>query len=250
MARRAGDELVEIDRPHLSIFLTGTPGQLFPLLHSVENGLFSRFTFYCLDASIEWRSQFNGVDNHLEKFFDRQAKKVLEMWIAQEGEGKSYVAFTKAQQERADEYFSKALGELSDLLGNEVGASVKRMCLIWQRIAMVLTATRSFEASAKMPSMLIVDDQDVEVAFSLTSLLLKHLKEVFASMSRHNVRSKLNENQRRLWELLPDRFARQEYDVTLKQIQIPKKTGEKYIKDFIAKGLLRRIKQGEYSKIR
>lgn len=58
LLRRKDSELVEIDRPHLSIVLSGTPRQLKKMLPDAENGLFSRFLFYSFKDVSEFKNPF------------------------------------------------------------------------------------------------------------------------------------------------------------------------------------------------
>ncbi|MEO1519066.1 MAG: DUF3987 domain-containing protein, partial [Bacteroidota bacterium] len=49
MMRKSSQEYYDLKNPHLSILLSGTPGQLSKLIPNAENGLFSRFAFYTFD---------------------------------------------------------------------------------------------------------------------------------------------------------------------------------------------------------
>lgn len=46
MFRRKDNEHIEVEDPHLSIALSGTPKQVHNMMPDVENGLFSRFLYY------------------------------------------------------------------------------------------------------------------------------------------------------------------------------------------------------------
>ena len=52
--RRTEREYVCIKQPRISTILSGTPQEVTNLMTSVENGLFSRFLFYCLDNPLVW----------------------------------------------------------------------------------------------------------------------------------------------------------------------------------------------------
>jgi hypothetical protein len=250
LARKSGEEFLEVERPHLSVFLTGTPGQVASLMPSVENGLFSRFVFYNLDSDLIWKSQFQCPDNRRELFFDDKARQLLNIWLAMESTEGTMVQFSNDQTRNVDHYFESKLHRLVEVYGGDIAASVKRMCLSWQRIAMILTALRSVEQQENLPSVLYVSDNDARVALTLVNVLLNHLKLIFESISRDSVKSTLNQQQYALWEMLGNEFTRQEYDQLLGNAKVVNKTGEKYLKDYISRGLLKRVRHAHYAKIR
>ena len=65
-ARREDNEYVELRNPKLSVLLTGTPNQVTKLLKDTENGLFSRFAFYRLEAPEGFYVE-NNSDEHESK---------------------------------------------------------------------------------------------------------------------------------------------------------------------------------------
>ena len=71
---RSGDdgEEREIENPRLSTVLSGTPEQVKSLIHDAENGLLSRFMFFCINSTPEWLDGFDsyGGDDPLEDSFD------------------------------------------------------------------------------------------------------------------------------------------------------------------------------------
>jgi hypothetical protein len=54
-SRKGSNEFFEIDQPRLSVAISGTPNQILKLIPSVEDGLFSRFLFYCYAVQPNWR---------------------------------------------------------------------------------------------------------------------------------------------------------------------------------------------------
>src|SRR5690606_8805336 len=49
-SRKMDNEFIDIESPKLSLVLSGTPEQIHGLIHSAEDGLFSRITFYTYDG--------------------------------------------------------------------------------------------------------------------------------------------------------------------------------------------------------
>ncbi len=68
--RRKDKEYVSIKSHCLSTLLTGTPAQVRSLIKDAENGLFSRFMFYYLNAKSEWHDVFDaGGGMALDEYF-------------------------------------------------------------------------------------------------------------------------------------------------------------------------------------
>ena len=83
-ARKSADEMFEITEPRLSVALSGTPDQVFRLIPSPEDGLFSRFLFYVFSTDMDWRdvsADEQKID--LIGFYQELSNEVLEMveWL-------------------------------------------------------------------------------------------------------------------------------------------------------------------------
>ena len=74
IARKVEDIFVEISEPKLSVIISGTPGQLKPLLKSKENGLFSRFL---ISLWIAHRHTYNQERYSKRSFLDRTLLRVF-----------------------------------------------------------------------------------------------------------------------------------------------------------------------------
>lgn len=61
--RKKDREYVEIVKPKFSAILSGTPQQVFNLIPSAENGLFSRFIFYVMPTEIVWHDMFDEAES-------------------------------------------------------------------------------------------------------------------------------------------------------------------------------------------
>jgi hypothetical protein len=80
--RRINKEYREIPQTWLTVMMSGTPGQVAPLIPSPENGLFSRQIFYYMQAIRDWNSQFSKTEeDHSAKFLQWGFRwdKVMEM---------------------------------------------------------------------------------------------------------------------------------------------------------------------------
>jgi 5S rRNA maturation endonuclease (ribonuclease M5) len=248
LARRGNDELIEVDHPCLSMFLTGTPDQLISLIEDVENGFFSRFAFYDFETELEWKSQFGKRDTPFQEFFESKAKEVLKIWLTHENAENTEVIIQDHQAQKVNEYFTSKQIELAEAFGADIVASVKRACVILQRLAMILTSLRWLESNPNLPAKMPMNDADVSIALKMVDVMLEHLKRVFSRMKGTINRHTLSMEQRKVWDALPAEFTREEYNETVVEVSIKLKTGEKYLNDFIKKRLLMRVKHGFYRK--
>ena len=99
--RRGDDgEEKEVDNSRLSTVLSGTPEQVKSLIRDAENGLLSRFMFFCINSTPEWLDGFDsyGGDSPLEETFDAI--------------GEEFTAFTKILENtpkiRSDREFARS----------------------------------------------------------------------------------------------------------------------------------------------
>lgn len=55
ISREIDDKFIEVESPKLSMVISGTQGQVKPLILSKESGLFSRFLYYYFDDGVKWK---------------------------------------------------------------------------------------------------------------------------------------------------------------------------------------------------
>jgi len=99
--RRGNDEDIEIDNPRLSVVLSGTPRQVAALIGDAENGLFSRFMFYRLNSSMEWKDVFAArKEGAVDVLFTNYGKEFLEFYDILTQSGEKQFSFTQEQSMR------------------------------------------------------------------------------------------------------------------------------------------------------
>jgi Protein of unknown function (DUF3987) len=249
MARRGNDEHIEIERPHLSVVLSGTPNQVENVIGSVENGFFSRFFFYDFECAPVWKNQFSYHGNFLKNLFEDASSYLKDVWSRHEGRRNTVIEFQSNQQQSLNAYFETKLEELYRGYGPDIVASLNRACLICYRVAIVLTTLRALETDKILPEKLCIDEIDYNIALSLVDTGLVHLGRVFNRFKRTSLTKKLNYQQRLVFESIPKEFTRKQYDAIIADLGIEYKTGEKYLGDFKKQDLIISIKHGHYQKI-
>ena len=262
--RKKDREYVEITKPKFSAILSGTPQQVFNLIPSAENGLFSRFIFYVMPTEIVWHDMFSAdsdtTADDLFKEIGRDFCQFHKMLSAQ------YIRFTLTtdQQRKFNAFFTQTQEEYAALFGDDIIASVRRLGLILFRFAMILTVLRQMDDGAfplpsgnveghRPESILVCADADFATALAMVKVLLQHSAAVFQTLPRHDFykpRGHRNTNDRRqaFFAALPDVFDRAAYLKAAASLSVSEKTAERYISDLCKAGLLEHPAIDNYKK--
>ena len=260
--RKKDREYVEITKPKFSAILSGTPEQVFNLIPSAENGLFSRFIFYVMPTEIVWHDMFDASEgptaDELFKEIGRDFYQFHKLLGAQP------IRFTlqQEQQRRFNTFFSKTQAEYAALFGNDIIASVRRLGLILFRFAMILTVLRQMDEGAfplaledGKEALLVCTDADFDTALAMVKVLLQHTVRVFQALPRRTER-RFRQDRRQRTEsymqtflaALPDAFSRSGYLQTAADMGINEKTAERYIAELCRSGMLEHPASGQYVK--
>ena len=264
--RKKDREYVEILKPKFSAILSGTPEQVFNLIPSAENGLFSRFIFYVMPTEIVWHDMFDDSDgptaDELFKEIGRDFYQFHKLLAAQT----IRFTLTTDQQHQFNAFFSQTQAEYAALFGNDIIASVRRLGLILFRFAMILTVLRQMDAGTfPLPSgneegqrpetVLFCADADFATALAMVKVLLQHTVTVFQALPRRaerrfrqDRRQRTESHMQTFLAALPESFDRPTYLKTASDIGINEKTAERYITDLCRSGQLDHPASGQYAK--
>ncbi len=253
MKRRTNNEYRRVDRPHLSLLLSGTRNQVTKLIDSVQNGLFSRFGFYDFDLDLQWKDKFGTHDSGLEVFFESHGSRLLEYWKQCEKTDEILCLIDDSERSPLFEYFKDKLSSLYASHGEDIIANVRRTCIIYYRIAMILTALRFFERlnlqEPSIPKQMILHKDQSKCAFLIVDTLLRHLEFVYTRIQKTGAVSKLNPMQQSLYNSLPREFSWQDFLAAAGECGITKAAAEKYRRDFMSAKLIISTEHGKYKKI-
>ena len=264
--RKKDREYVEIQKPKFSAILSGTPEQVFNLIPSAENGLFSRFIFYVMPTEIVWHDMFDDSDgptaDELFEEIGRDFYSFHKLLTAQT------VRFTlqPEQKQRFNAFFSQTQQEYAAIFGNDIIASVRRLGLILFRFAMILTVLRQMDDGTFPPpsgsddgqrpeAVLTCADADFATALAMVKVLLQHTVTVFQALPRRaerrfrqDRRQRTENHMQTFLAALPDSFDRPTYLKTAADLGINEKTAERYITDLCRSGQLDHPASGQYTK--
>ncbi len=246
--RRKDREYVTLETPKLSTLLSGTPRQIRSLIPDTENGLFSRFLFYCLNMRLEWMDVFATKENELslDKVFDILGNNFFEFYQILQNTGEIKFTFTAQQQRKFNTYFSEIQKQYYAICGQDYIGTVRRLGLIAFRIALILSVIRIMQ-TGYFATLLVCDDIDFDTSIKIINILIQHTEKIFNELKPTT--NQIMENPKTLLlQMLPETFDRQKYIDTAKQINIPESTADKQIARYIKQGLLHRSTHGKYDK--
>lgn len=171
--RKGEGVFFEVERPELSVLLSGTPGQVSRLMPSAENGLFSRFMFFRFRPVAEFMNPFlDGVD--FDEYFDGMAETITG-WHTRLMQLDEPIVFELTEQQRIEfnDHFQRLKDELADGIGLDWAGLIHRRALISFRIMMLFAACDAFWNGDFSPR-LVCQDKDFTNALRIMEALEKH----------------------------------------------------------------------------
>lgn len=252
--RRKDREYVNIRQPRLSTLLTGTPRQILNLITDAENGLFSRFIFYCLDLKLIWNNVFEGAPNTtLDDYFTALGHEYHAFHSQLETYREMRFRLTPEQETDFNAQFDAWQQDYGQSCGDEFVSSVRRLGLVTFRIAMILSALRMMDDLPKDEDFSCMEE-DYHSAMTIASVILQHNARVFlqlpkaVSPSKPASRAK-NSDLERFFAALPTEFTRKDFNDLAHQMGLNPRTLERPLAKWRNSGLLDNPAYGKYRKI-
>lgn len=220
----------DIEKPRLSIVLTGTKNQLFDLIPSAQNGLFSRFLFFEFPLIKTWENVFEENES-LESHYNRISEKVLEYYDETEKRN-IHFELTIKQKNRFNEFYKQKQNEFDLLLGQDSIASIRRIGGMQFRIAMLLCTIRSLD-NGSLNDNILCEDIDFEISEILARWFINHTKKIYIQLpNRPKHYKELKTIDARYLDKLPHEFSFKEAVVIAESLSIPKGTCENMLRRF------------------
>ena len=250
-SRVKDDEYTEILKPRLSVLLSGTPHQIQSLIPDAENGLFSRFIFYCLNVDLVWHDVFAHMDETpIDDHFRQLGKEYYNLYQILLESPSLMFCVTATQRQQFHTMFQEIQDGYVKILGYDFLASVRRLGLITYRIAMILSVLRIHEFG-EVPNPLMCEDEDFNTAVTIVQILIQHASRVFQEFPQTatlNPQRQSTQLRQRFFDALPIQFDRSTYLSVAQLIGIRPKTAEKFIAAFKKQGLILHEAQNKYLK--
>lgn len=256
--RRGNDnEEKEVQNPRLSVVLSGTPEQVKSLIPNAENGLLSRFIFYCMSATDEWLDGFSGYDsdNPLEQVFDQLGAEVERFYQALRQTNQVWFTLSIVQQQKFNDYFTEEKQRMKELNGDLYNASTHRLSWACLRIAMVLTALRCMDGGS-IPERIECSDTDFDVALSIIRTISHHNDYIFNVLNDGITEDvKVSETyssaaRNVLLNNLPDRFTSEDMQALSVKLGKSIRTIQRQVRRAIQNGQVKELTKGRYEKVK
>jgi len=251
ISRKTNNEYFEINNPQLAVALSGTPKQVYNIISSAEDGLFSRFIFYIFKTDSKWIDPSPYGNNiNLTDHFAKLSNAVYEMVLFLE-DGKTEIHLSKEQWDKFNPTFEEYLSQISAFVSEDAQSIVKRLGLVLYRLCMIFTTIRKYQANEHATDIQCLDE-DFETAMQLIKVYLQHNILMFENLPKQEDDDKgpfkSGENKKHFFEALPTRFARQEAVILGDHFNIKERTVGSILKSCLGK-YLKQPEYGVYEKI-
>jgi len=244
--RRTDQEFVEIELPRFSILLSGTINQVSTLIPHPENGLLSRFIFYLMSSSGEWKNVFAHKSGPTQgDYFDELGQKFLTLFEELKKHPDIEFSFTTDQKKQFHSFFTKLQDKYLVLQPPGFMASVRRLGLIAFRTAMIFSALRILETSDFSQKNICLD-VDFQAALSMVSILVKHSSSIYSQLPEETNRKGRNDKRTKFLGELPETFTHADYIDLAITMSIPERSANRYMSVFCEKGWVVRESHGNF----
>lgn len=255
--RRGDDgEEREVENPRLSTVLSGTPEQVKSLIHDAENGLLSRFMFFCINSTPKWLDGFDsyGSENPLEETFDAFGQEFTAFTKVLEQTPRIYFSHTIAQTGKFNEFFAAEKERMQEFNGDSYSASSHRLAWCFLRVAMVLTALRMMD-SGRITDKVECSDVDFETTLQIIKVISIHNDYIFNVLDKERPEgiavadSYSSATRKAIISSLPEYFKTDDMKEVAKSIGKSLRTVRRQVARAIEAGEIFQVKHGEYKKI-
>lgn len=249
--QRATEQVyIEIVKPKPSITLSGTPDQVRPVINSIQNGLFSRFLYYTYKGDSQLRKISKDVNGkNLTTYFASLATDLCKFISSKESNIYEF-EFTESQFKRSYDFFNLHFAAAKTFLGEDITSVIFRLGLILYKICMVLSSMREHDTTSQKNGVITCSEQDFKVGLELIEVYMQHSFEVFLSLQKPHIKEELTLKERFLAELPEGKFETKDINNLTTVIGKSERTLKYWIDEFIENGLVRKLSQGLYEKVK
>ena len=255
--RRGDDgEEKEIENPRLATVLSGTPEQVKSLIKDSENGLLSRFMFFCINSTPEWLDGFNtcGSDIPLEESFDEFGAEFTAFTKRLENTPQIRFSLSFPQTGKFNDFFAAEKERMQEFNGDRYSASSHRLAWCFLRVAMVLTALRLMDSPAITESV-ECSNEDFETTMAIIRVISQHNDYIFNVLDKERPEgiavadSYSSATRRALLSALPGYFRTDDMKEIARKAGKSLRTVRRQVARAIEAGEIQQVKHGEYKKL-
>ncbi len=170
---------IEIPSIRFGILLTSTLDQCFKFLQNYESGSFSRFIYYLLPADNKYERESSSINS--EKL--NQLIKEISEYFSSVGNNEmtsnteTRFVFTQSQIDRRDDFLIEVDEKFRDFKLEGLQSNVKRYCLIFTRICMLISYLREInEIGFNLNNKIECSEVDFKITLAIVHKLINHLQ--------------------------------------------------------------------------
>ncbi len=255
--RRGDDgEEKEVENPRLTTVLSGTPEQVKSLIRDAENGLLSRFMFFCINATPQWLDGFDsyGSDDPLEETFDAFGEQFSAFVKRLENTPRITFTLSLPQREKFNGYFASEKERMQSFNGDLYSANSHRLAWCFLRIAMVLTALRLMD-SHTVTDTVECSDTDFGTTMEIIKVISAHNDYIFNVLNRERSEgvvvadSYSAATRKTIVSALPGYFTTDDMKSVAKKVGKSLRTVRRQVARAIEAGEIEQVRHGEYRKL-
>ena len=253
--RRGDDgEEREIDNPRLATVLSGTPEQVKSLIRDSENGLLSRFMFFCVNSTPQWLDGFDSYGEPLEETFDAIGARFTAFTTLLEEQPKVTFRLSLPQIGKFNDFFAAEKDRMQELNGDRYSASSHRLAWCFLRIAMVLTTLRMMDAGT-IKETIECSDADFDMTMDIIRVISTHNDYIFNVLDRERPEgiavadSYSSATRKTILAALPGYFKTDDMKTVAKNVGKCLRTVRRQVARAIQAGEIQQVKHGEYKKL-
>lgn len=255
--RRGDDgEEREIENPRLSTVLSGTPEQVKSLIHDAENGLLSRFMFFCINSTQEWLDGFDsyGGEDPLEDSFDAIGQEFTAFTKILEQTPRIKFTLSISQAGKFNDFFAAEKERMHEFNGDRYSASSHRLAWCFLRVAMVLSALRLMD-SGRITENVECNDVDFDTTMKIIKVISTHNDYIFNVLDKERPEgiavadSYSSATRKAIISALPGYFTTEDMKKVAANVGKSLRTVRRQIARAIEAGEIQQVKHGEYKKM-
>ena len=256
ISRSRCKEASVIENPQVSMVLTGTFSQYRALVPSSENGYFSRLLTLVVNEHQAFNSRYVQPSENSDNVIQAAAQQLYHLYETLFAAKPREFRLTVEQRERLGKHLETAYPTLIRMLGEDFHSVVLRMAVHIERIAMILSALRKCssigsELYSDLP--LLCSDTDYATAELIGNKLILHMAQAFqlirGSQQVETPTVKPLDQKQILLSLLPDEFESKTLVAEAQSQGISPRTSARWNEEWMAHGLVQKVRYGVYKKI-
>ena len=254
ISRARCHEASVIEKPQLSMVLTGTFSQYRALVPSVENGYFSRLLTLIVEDVQPFSERYVQPSDPSGETIQTCAEQLYHLYERLFASKPREFALTHDQRDRLGLHLKTAYPTLVRLLGLDFHSVILRMAVHIERIAMILTTLRKiseYDLDA-MNKVVECTDEDYQTAEMIGNKLILHMAQAYQLIKGEEKKEmpkvKPLDQRKILLGLLPEEF---EHNLLIKEAQsqgISARTAFRWNDKWQEEGLIVKIRHGVYKK--